>query len=76
MGKKSKKCSNKRRLLWWAFGAVGLGARVLTALSLLVIATSFQSLNKDSAFLKECIEEKREAMPSLADAVRFCNGGD
>ncbi len=77
MGKKSKKCStNKRkRLLWYAFGAAGLGARGLAALAVLAIAIMLCSIKKESKVFTQCVEEVQSQGQSVSVAVNFCNGG-
>ncbi len=77
MSKKSKKCAaNKnKRILWYAFGAIGLGARGLTALSLLAIALMLCSVKKESKVFNQCVEEVRNSGKSVSSAVSYCNGG-
>jgi len=77
MGKKSKQCSksSSRRILWYAFGAAGLGARVLAAFALLAISMMLCSVKKESKVFNECVEEVRNSGESVSVAVRFCNGG-
>ena len=74
-GKKSKKCSNKRRILWYAFGAAGLGARGLAALALLAIAIKMYPLKYQAKFFNACVEETRDSGKSVSTSVNFCNGG-
>ena len=77
MGKKSKQCSKSpsRRILWYAFGAAGLGARALAAFALVAIAMVLCSVKKESKIFNECVEEVRNSGESVSVAVRFCNGG-
>ena len=78
MGKKQKKCSaNKsKRILWYLFGAAGLGARGLAALSLLAIALMFCSIKKESKVFNQCVEEVRSSGKSISIAVSYCNGNN
>ena len=73
--KKSKTCSKSRRILWYAFGAVGLGIKGLAALSLLAIATKMYPLKYQAKYFNACVEETRNSGKSMAESVRFCNGG-
>ena len=77
MSKKSNKCStsNTKRIIWYAFGAAGLGARGLAALSLLAIALMLCSVKKEAKVFTECVEEVRNSGKSVSSAVNFCNGG-
>ncbi len=74
-GKKSKKCSTKRRILWYIFGAAGLGARVLAALALIAIAIKAYPLKYQAKFFNACVEETKNTGKSLAESVNYCNGG-
>ncbi len=78
MGKKSKKCSSgkSRRILWYAFTSLGLGARGLAALALVAISIKMHPLKYQSKFFNVCVEEMTETGSSISDSVRFCNGGD
>ena len=73
--KKSKKCTTSRRILWYAFGAAGLGARGLAALALLVIAIKMSPLKYQAKFFNSCVEELRNSGKSVSASVNFCNGG-
>ena len=73
--KKSKKCSTSRRILWYAFGAAGLGARGLTALALLVIAIKMYPLKYEAQFFNACVEETKNTGKSVSASVNFCKGG-
>ena len=73
--KKAKKCSRTRRILWYSFGAAGLGARGLTALALLVIAIKMYPLKYQAKFFNACVEETRNSGKSISASVSFCNGG-
>ena len=77
MGKKSKQCSKSpsRRILWYAFGAAGLGSRALAAFALVAIAMMLCSVKKESKIFNECVEEAKETGKSSSKAVHFCNGG-
>ncbi len=77
MGKKSQKCSSSksRRILWYLFGAAGLGARGLAALALLAIAMKTYPLKYQAKFFNECVEEIKDSGKSVSAAVNFCNGG-
>ncbi len=73
--KKSKKCSSSRRLLWYVFGGLGLGARGLAALALVVIAAKLAPLKYEAKVFNACVEETRNSGKSVSSAVNFCNGG-
>ena len=77
-GKKDKKnrkdCGSKRGLML-AFGLTTLSTRVISALSLAVIAISFCSIKKEATIFNACVEEVREKGQSPSGAARFCNGG-
>jgi len=76
MGKKSKNCaSSSKRLLWYAFGAVGLTARGIAALALLTIAIKFYPLKQEAKLFNACVEETRKTGRSISASVSFCNGG-
>ena len=75
MGKKSKKCSPTRRILWYAFGSVGLAARSLTAITLLFIAIKIHPLAKEASSFNNCVEEIRSSGKNNSSSVNFCNGG-
>ena len=72
--KKSKNCSNTKRMLWYAFGVAGLGARGVAALALVAIAMMFCSVKKESKVFNQCVEEVRNSGKSVSSAVSFCNG--
>ncbi len=74
--KKLKKCSSSRRILWYAFGAAGLGARALAALALMAIAIKMHPIKSQSDLFNACVEEVRANGQSSSGAVRFCNGGN
>ena len=76
MGKKSSKCSkNKgRKILWYAFGAAGLGARGVAALALLAIALMLCTVKKESKVFNECVKEVQNSGKSISVAVSYCNG--
>ena len=76
MGKKSNKCSkNKsRKILWYAFGVAGLGARGIAALALLAIALMLCTVKKEANAFNECVEEVRNNGRSVSAAVSYCNG--
>ena len=73
--KKDKKDCGSKKHLMLAFGLATLGTRVVSALSLAVIAFSFCSLKKEAKVFTECVEEVRESGIDASGAVRFCNGG-
>ena len=73
--KKNKKPCNSKKGVMLAFGLTTLGARVISALSLAVIAFSFCSIKKEAKVFNNCVEEIREKGQSSSEAVRFCNGG-
>ncbi len=77
MGKNSKKCSTSKskKILWYAFGAAGLGARGLASLALLAIALMLCSVKKESKVFNQCVEEVRNSGKSVSAAVSYCNGG-
>ena len=58
-----------------AYGVIQLGSAVLSAVALLAIALGFYSLNKESKFFNECVEEMKASGSPTADSVRFCTGG-
>ncbi len=72
--KNKKNCSGKRAVML-AFGFTTLGSRIVSAVSLGVIALSFCSIKKEAKVFNECVEEVRANKQSASDAVRFCNGG-
>ncbi len=74
--KKTKKCSKQKRILWYAFGAAGLCARGLAAIALVGIALKMYPLKQESRFFNTCVEELRSNSKSVAESVRFCNGGN
>ena len=74
-GNKDKKNCVRNNGLMLAFGLTTLGARVISALSLALIAFSFCSVKKEANAFNECVEEVRESGKSAADSFRFCNGG-
>ncbi len=59
-----------------AYGVIWLGSRVISAFSLLAIALSLCSVNKESKVFNDCVAEVRERSDSRAIAACFCNGGD
>ncbi len=73
--KKSKKCSSSRKILWYAFGAVGLGVRGLAAFALLAIAIKMYPLKYQAKFFNACVEETRNSGKSVAESVNYCKGG-
>tara|TARA_Y100001968_G_scaffold324751_1_gene364739 strand:+ start:185 stop:424 length:240 start_codon:yes stop_codon:yes gene_type:complete len=77
MGKNAKKCSTSKagKILWYVSTAASLGARGVTALSLIIIATMLCSVKQESKVFNQCVEEIRNSGKSLSAAVRFCNGG-
>ena len=74
-GKKNKKTSCKKQLLWWAFSATSLGARCLTAISLLAIAIKIGPVQYQANVFQSCVQEMRENGKTNFAAVSFCNGG-
>ncbi len=72
---KTKKCSKKKRLIWYAFGATGLGAKCLASLALLAIAVKLYPIKTQAKFFNVCVEEARSSGQNVSDAVNFCNGG-
>ena len=77
MSKKTKKCSSNknRKLIWYAFTTMGLGARVLTGLALVAISIKMNPIKYQASFFNDCVEEIRETGKSMATSVRICNGG-
>ncbi len=73
--KKSKKCSTSRRILWYAFGAAGLGARGLAALALLAIAIKVYPLKNQAKLFNACVQETRSNGRTVSASVNYCNGG-
>ena len=73
--KKNKKCSKSRRILWYLFGGIGLGARGLAAIALVSIAIKTVPLKFQAKLFNACVEELRESGDSVSAAVNFCNGG-
>ncbi len=73
--KKSKRCSIQKRLLWYVFGAVGLGARGLAALALVAIALKMSPLKNEARLFNDCVKEQ-STNKSISESVRFCNGGN
>ena len=57
-----------------AFGLTTLGARVVSALSLVAIALSFCSIKKEAQVFNDCVEEVQDSGQSVSLAVSFCNG--
>ncbi len=78
MGKKSKKCSSNknRRMLWFAFNAVALASRGMTALTLILISIKIHPLKVQSMYFKTCVEEIKERGNSISGSVEYCNGSD
>ena len=75
MGKKTKKCSKAKRLLWWSFTGVGFAARVVTAFSLIVIAGKLYPAKQQAKFFNECVKQEKLNGDSISASVHFCNGG-
>ncbi len=74
--KKSKKCSSAgRKILWYFFGAAGLGARAIAALALLAIAIKVSPLKYQAKSFNACVEESRSIGKSISASVNYCNGG-
>tara|TARA_Y100001968_G_C18959996_1_gene527221 strand:- start:147 stop:386 length:240 start_codon:yes stop_codon:yes gene_type:complete len=69
-----KKCGSKSKAMF-AYGIIQLGSSVVSAIALTAIAISFCSVNKESKFFNECVEEVKLAGQSSSGAVHFCNGG-
>ena len=70
-----KSCSRKKGLML-AYGMAQLGTRVVTAISLAVIAFSFCSVKKEAQAFNGCVEGYRQGGGSVSGAVHFCNGGN
>ncbi len=62
-------------MLWFAFSAVGLGARGLAALALVAISIKMHPLQNQWKLFNACVEEIQETRKSISDSVSFCNGG-
>ena len=73
--KDKKNCRGKKGVML-AFGLTTLGARVISAVSLVAIALSFCSIKQESKAFAECVEDVRENGKTASDAVHFCNGGE
>ena len=48
---------------------------IAAAVSLVAIALSFCSINKEAKVFNECVEEVRDSGKTASSAVSFCNGG-
>ena len=73
--KKSKKCLNRSRLIWYVFSTAGLGARVLAAIALLAIAVKVYPLKYQAKYFNACVEQTKNTGQSVSQSVRYCNGG-
>ncbi len=73
--KKSKKCRRGTKVLWYAFGAAGLGARGLTALGILLVALMLYPIKHQSKNFNSCVEESLEKGSGISESVSYCNGG-
>ncbi len=72
--KKGNKCRSKQGVML-AYGVIQLGARVISAISLVAIALSFCSVKQQAKVFNDCVEELRLSGSNSSEAVRFCNGG-
>tara|TARA_B100000212_G_C27073848_1_gene405147 strand:+ start:333 stop:569 length:237 start_codon:yes stop_codon:yes gene_type:complete len=70
-----KSCSGKGKAMF-AYGILQLGASLISAVSLALIALSFCSLKSESKNFNNCVEEKIAQSTSISDAVNYCNGGN
>ena len=70
-----KSCSGKSRAMF-TYGILQLGSRLISAISLALIALSLCSLKSESKNFNNCVEEKIEQSITISDAVNFCNGGN
>ena len=73
--KKNSKNDFRKNKAMLAYGVIQLGSKVISAIALVAIALSFGSLNKESNFFNECVEEIKATGSPTADSVRFCTGG-
>ena len=73
--KNSKRCSGKKKMLWYLFGIAGLGVRGLAAFSLLAIALMLCSVKKEAKLFNDCVEELNDSGKTTSESVRLCNGG-
>ncbi len=67
-------CGSKKRLMF-AYGVIQLGTRVVSALSLVIIALSFSSFKQESRLFSNCVQEIQANGKNSSQAVHFCNGG-
>ena len=76
MGKKSKKCSNKKtRIIWYAFTLLGLGAKSVAAIALFAITLKLSPLQTEARLFNNCVEESITSGRNISTAVNFCKGG-
>ena len=73
--KDSKKCGGKKKIMV-AYGFIQLGSCVISAVALAAIAFGFCSIKKESKVFNSCVTEIVENGSTIADAVRYCNGGN
>ena len=74
--KKEKNSCSKRGRAMFAYGILQLGASLISAISLALIALSLCSLKSESKSFNNCVEEKIEQSFSISDSVNYCNGGN
>ena len=70
-----KSCTSKGKAMF-TYGVLQLGANLISAISLALIAFSFCNLKSESKNFNNCVEEKIEQSTSISDAVNYCNGGN
>ena len=76
MGKKSKRCSNKKkRILWYGFTLISLGAKSIAAIALFAITLKLSPLQTEARLFNNCVEESLTSGKSISNAVNFCKGG-
>ena len=62
-------------MIWYTFTVLGLGARGVGAVALVLIAFQLCAFNKESKLFTECVEDVKSTGKSISASVSFCNGG-
>tara|TARA_Y100001968_G_scaffold316393_1_gene344170 strand:- start:382 stop:618 length:237 start_codon:yes stop_codon:yes gene_type:complete len=73
--KSSKKNCFRQKSWMLLYGSVQLSTRIVSALSLVLIALGFCSLQKGSKAFNQCVEGMRSEGKTVVVAVSYCNGG-
>ena len=66
-------CKKNQAMIFYGF--IQLSSGVVTAIALVAIAQGLYSLEQESNFFNDCVEEIKATGSPTADAVRFCTGG-